>query len=73
MFGFCDINGGDMCKSKLGEREIISSYICMRGHVDTWGGEEEGGKGSLPTGDAGMGRKSRRAGSLRQDESEQLP
>lgn len=43
---------------------------CMRGHIDTWVGEEEGGKGSLPTGDVGMGRKSRLAGSLRQDESE---
>lgn len=30
VFGFCDINGGDMCKSKLGEREIISSYMHER-------------------------------------------
>lgn len=45
-----------------------------RGPIDTWGGEEEGGEGSLPTGDAGMGRKSRLTGSLKrkQDESEQL-
>lgn len=45
-----------------------------RGHADTLRGEEEGGEGSLPTGDAGMKRKSRLAGSLkrRQDESEQL-
>lgn len=44
----------------------------MREHVDTWRGKEGGGKGSLPTGDAGMRRKSRLAGSLRQDEFEQL-
>lgn len=34
VFGFCDINGGDMCKSELGERKK-SQVICIREDMQT--------------------------------------
>lgn len=71
-FCFCDVCQGDECKNRPEGNERISSDMHKRGRGDTWGGEEGGREGSLPTAEAGMGSRTKLAGNLRREEFEQL-
>lgn len=66
---------GEMCTKADMKNGRISREVHKKGHVDTWGGEEEGGEGSLPTEERQeWGGKTQQARNLtrRRDEFEQL-